>query len=67
MPKIKTAEHLSSLKSYSGVKPIEVIAEELNIPVANIIKLDGNENPYETLPEVLEALGSLTNICYAQI
>lgn len=62
MPKIKTAEHLSSLKSYNGIKPIEVIAEELNIPVANIIKLDGNENPYETLPEVLEALGSLTNI-----
>ena len=62
MPKIKTVDHLASLKSYSGVKPIEVIAEELNIPVANILKLDGNENPYETLPEVLEALGSLTNI-----
>jgi histidinol-phosphate aminotransferase len=62
MPKIKTVDHLASLKIYRGVKPLEVIAEELNIPIEKIIKLDGNENPYETLPEVLEALGSLTNI-----
>ena len=62
MPKIKTVEHLASLKSYNGVKPLEGIAEELNIPVAEIVKLDGNENPYEPLPEVLEALSSLTNI-----
>ena len=62
MPKIKTVDHLASVKSYSGVKPLEVIAEELNIPIGEIIKLDGNENPYDPLPEVLEALRSLTNI-----
>ncbi len=62
MPKIKTVNHIASIKNYNGVKPIEVIAEELNIPVTKIIKLDGNENPYEPLPEVLKALSSLKNI-----
>ncbi len=62
MPKIKTVDHLASIKSYDGVKSLEIIAEELKIPVAKIIKLDGNENPYDPLPEVLEALSSLKNI-----
>jgi histidinol-phosphate aminotransferase len=64
MPKIKTVEHLVSIKSYKGVKSIEIIAEELNIPVAKIIKLDGNENPYDPLPEVITALSSLKNISF---
>jgi len=62
MPKIKTVDHLASIKSYEGVKPLEIIAEELNIPVAKIIKLDGNENPYDPLPEVITTLSSLKNI-----
>lgn len=62
MPKIKTAEHLSSIECYDGVKPLDVIAKELNIPVSKIIKLDANENPYDPLPEVLAALCSLKNI-----
>ncbi len=62
MTKIKTVDHLASIKTYEGVKPLEVIAEELNIPVAKIIKIDGNENPYDPLPEVLAALSSLKNI-----
>jgi len=64
MPKIKTVNHLASIKSYEGVKPLEIIAEELNIPVANIIKLDGNENPYDPLPEVIATLSSLENISF---
>lgn len=62
MTKIRTVDHLASIKSYIGVKPLEVIAEELQIPVGDIIKLDGNENPYEPLPEVLSALSSLQRI-----
>ncbi|GAJ06429.1 unnamed protein product, partial [marine sediment metagenome] len=62
IPKIKTADHLASIKTYSGVKPLETIAKELNIPLEQIIKLDGNENPFDPLPEVLGALRSLTNI-----
>ncbi|MBY8980337.1 MAG: aminotransferase class I/II-fold pyridoxal phosphate-dependent enzyme [Candidatus Lokiarchaeota archaeon] len=64
MPKIKTVDHLASIKSYEGVKPLEIIAEELNIPVAKLIKLDGNENPYDPLPEVIATLSSLKNISY---
>ncbi len=64
MTKIKTVDHLTSIKSYEGVKPIEIIAEELNIPVAKIIKLDGNENPYDPLPEVIATLSSLKNISF---
>jgi len=64
MPKIKTVEHLNSIECYDGVKPLDAIAAELNIPVSKIIKLDGNENPYEPLPEVLAALSSLKNISH---
>ncbi len=64
MTKIKTVDHLSSIKSYNGVKPLEVIAKELNIPIAKIIKLDGNENPYDPLPEVIATLSSLKNISF---
>lgn len=64
MPKIKIVDHLASIKSYEGVKPLEIIAEELNIPVAKIIKLDGNENPYDPLPEVIATLSSLKNISF---
>ena len=64
MTKIKTVDHLASIKSYNGVKPLEIIAEELKIPVTKIIKLDGNENPYEPLPEVIATLSSLKNISF---
>ena len=64
MTKIKTVDHLASIKSYEGVKSLEIIAQELNIPVAKIIKLDGNENPYDPLPEVIATLSSLKNISH---
>jgi histidinol-phosphate aminotransferase len=64
MTKIKTVDHLTSIKTYEGVKPLEIVAEELNIPVAEIIKLDGNENPYDPLPEVIATLSSLKNISF---
>ena len=64
MTKIKIADHLTSINCYKGVKPLEVIAEELNIPVTKIIKLDGNENPYDPIPEVITALSSLKNISF---
>ncbi|MFX0073920.1 MAG: histidinol-phosphate transaminase [Candidatus Hermodarchaeota archaeon] len=62
MTKIKIIDRLAKIKSYSGVKTLEVVAEELQIPISSIIKLDGNENPYEPLPEVLNALSSLKRI-----
>ena len=64
MTRIKPVDHIKSTRSYNGVKSIELIAEELNIPAKEIIKLDGNENPYPPLPEVLAALRSLENVSY---
>ncbi|MFX0137414.1 MAG: aminotransferase class I/II-fold pyridoxal phosphate-dependent enzyme [Candidatus Hodarchaeota archaeon] len=64
MTRIKPVDHVTSINSYDGVKPLELIAEELNIPAKRIIKLDGNENPYPPLPEVLATLGSLENISF---
>ena len=62
MTKISPKEHIASIEQYSGVKSIELIAAELNIPINNIIKLDGNENPFGPLPEVIKSLGALKNI-----
>ncbi len=64
MTKIKPLDHITSIRSYSGVKPIDLIAEELNIPAKEIIKLDGNENPYPPLPEVLTTLRALENFSF---
>jgi histidinol-phosphate aminotransferase len=64
MTKIKPVDHITSISSYEGVKSIETIAEELNIPAKEIVKLDGNENQYPPLPEVLAVLRSLDNVSY---
>lgn len=51
--------HIATLDAYNPILPFDVLSEELGIPVEEIIKLDANENPYGTIPEVLEALGNL--------
>ncbi|MFQ5861161.1 MAG: histidinol-phosphate transaminase [Dehalococcoidia bacterium] len=48
--------HLRSLKHYEGVDPVEVLAQRAGIPPEQVIKLDGNENPYGPSPRVLETL-----------
>jgi len=62
--RIKPVDHITFINSYNGIKPIEIIAEELNIPANRIIKLDGNENPYPPLPEVSATLGSIENVSF---
>ena len=64
MTRIKPVDHITSINSYSGLKSVELIAKELNIPAKEIIKLDGNENPYAPLPEVLATLRSLENVSF---
>ena len=41
---------------YEPVIPLEVLSEELGIPVAHLVKLDANENPYGTPPAVRRAM-----------
>ena len=42
--------HIRRLKPYQGVDPMEVIAERAGIPADQVIRLNGNENPYGPSP-----------------
>ena len=53
--------HIGRLKTYQGVSPSETLAEEAGIPLEQVIRLNGNENPYGPSPQVVEALGSFTD------
>jgi len=48
--------HLESLKPYEPIDPVEVLAERAGILPEQVIKLDGNENPYGCSPRVQKAL-----------
>jgi histidinol-phosphate aminotransferase len=43
------------LEEYTPVKPLDVLAREIGVPVERIAKLDANENLYGPLPEVRTA------------
>ena len=51
--------HVLALDAYEPVDPPEVLAQRAGIPESQVIKLNGNENPYGPSPKVLEALGKL--------
>ncbi len=44
------------MPGYEPVEPVEEVAAQLGIPEEQIVKLDGNENPYGPSPRVAEAL-----------
>ena len=46
---------IDDLPGYSPVQPLDVLAAEIGVPVAELVKLDANENLYGTLPAVREA------------
>ena len=50
--------HIRQLKTYDGVDPMEVMAQQAGIPPEKVIRLNGNENPFGPSPEVVKALGS---------
>lgn len=43
---------------YIPVRPLEELSRELGIPVAQLVKLDANENPYGCSPAVREAMAA---------
>ena len=53
--------HIRGLDVYQGVEPMEVMAERAGIPPEQIIRLNGNENPYGPSPAVAEALAGFPN------
>jgi histidinol-phosphate aminotransferase len=50
---------IAALEPYTPVAPIEVLAEQLGLPVERIIKLDANESPFGPSPRALAALAAL--------
>jgi len=50
--------HLLNTKPYAYVSPLEALSEDTGVATEEIIKLDGNENPYGCSPRVREALST---------
>lgn len=46
------------LEAYVPVQPLEVLAAEIGLPIAQLVKLDANENLYGPHPAVREAANS---------
>lgn len=44
------------LEEYVPVKPLDILAEEIGVPVSRLVKLDANENLYGAPAEVFEAI-----------
>jgi histidinol-phosphate aminotransferase len=55
-------EHIQNLPAYQPILPLDVLSDELGIPVEHLIKLDANENPYGPIPEVFKTLSALNTI-----
>jgi histidinol-phosphate aminotransferase len=49
---------LLALPGYTPVTPTDVLAERLGIAPEDVLKLDGNENPYGPSPRALEAVAN---------
>lgn len=55
---------LRTLENYVGVKPLEVIAEEIGVDVDEIVKLDANENLFGALPEIVQQIAAANHHIY---
>ena len=49
-----------NLMAYTPVKPLEVVAAEIGLPIHELIKINANENLYGPLPEARSALAHST-------
>lgn len=48
--------HIADIGEYAPIKPLEVLSDQLGIPIGDLVKLDANENPYGPVQAVTEAL-----------
>jgi histidinol-phosphate aminotransferase len=46
------------MAAYTPIEPLEVLGQGYGIPPENVVKLDGNENPYGCSPRVRDGLAS---------
>jgi histidinol-phosphate aminotransferase len=49
---------LVTMKGYNPIEPTEVLSRQAELPSHEVIKLDGNENPYGCSPKVYQALAT---------
>ena len=52
----KIRSHLANVQTYTPVDPPELLAKKAGIPESEILKLNGNENPYGPSPAAIEAV-----------
>lgn len=57
----KIRPDLLALPGYVPIEPTDVLAERLGIAPGDVLKLDGNENPYGPSPKALEAIAGERN------
>ena len=50
--------HIREVQPYTPISPPEVLEEESGVAEQEIVKLDGNENPYAPSPRAMQALVS---------
>lgn len=49
---------IANMKPYVPITPLDVLSKDIGISTSEIIKLDGNENPYGCSPQVKHALST---------
>ncbi|MBA4179093.1 MAG: histidinol-phosphate transaminase [Anaerolinea sp.] len=52
------------LEAYTPVKPLDVLAAEIGLPIGQLVKLDANENLYGAHPAVVEAAAKADHHIY---
>ena len=52
---------LLDLPGYVPIEPTDVLARRLGIEPQDVLKLDGNENPFGPSPKALEAIAAERN------
>ena len=55
---VQVRRAIVDMGEYVPVRPLEELSRELGIPVANLVKLDANENPYGCSPQVRAAIAA---------
>ncbi len=53
--------HILEMPPYEPILPLDILSKKLGITEETIVKLDANENPYGSLPEVRAGLAEMNN------
>lgn len=51
--------HIRDISPYEPVRPLDVLSDDLGIPISQLVKIDANENPFGMSPRAKERLANL--------